>query len=313
MADNNVFLLLGIPIGIGITLFTAFSDVSLNGIGTIGGIGIAALSAFAYLQFSSSTATSESSSVDDRAESDVSDSASTESNVVQDESDNEDSETQTTQMLTADGAGAKNLPARIQNSGLPAVIEDEMGESEQVKQDAEKVDEIQNKVDKLLNEETQLKKKLQSLTSDHFMRGNVEDAIENRNPERLMDVLNQMPDDVEIESFKDLKAQAENLEEVIQLESEAEEIVKDQIQHLENQLQYEEKALEQLKAESNRGAENYKNEELGQMIKECERRINRTEKDIQESKKVLEEIEEVEALESQHEQMVEKIVNMVES
>jgi chromosome segregation ATPase len=300
MADNNVFLLLGIPIGIGITLFTAFSDVSLNGIGTIGGIGIAALSAFAYLQFSSSTATSESSSVDDRAESDVSDSASVELSIAQDESDNEDSE-----MLAADGAGAKNPPARI--------IEDEMEESEQVKQDAEKVDEIQNKVDKLLNEETQLKKKLQSLTSDHFMRGNVEDAIENRNPERLMDVLNQMPDDVEIESLKDLKAQAENLEEVIQLESEAEEIVKDQIQHLENQLQYEEKELEQLKAESDSGAENYKDEELGQMIEECKSRVIRTEEDIEKSRKVLKEIKEVEALESQHEQMVEEIVDMVES
>jgi DNA repair exonuclease SbcCD ATPase subunit len=300
MPDNNVFLLLGIPIGIGITLFTAFSDISLNGIGTIGGIGIAALSAFAYLQFSSSTATSESSSVDDRAESDVSDSASTESNIVQDESDNEDSE-----MLAADGAGAKNPPARI--------IEDEMEESEQVKQDAEKVDEIQNNVYKLLNEETQLKKKLQSLTSDHFMRGNVEDAIENRNPERLMDVLNQMPDDVEIESLKDLKAQAENLEEVIQLESEAEEIVKDQIQHLENQLQYEEKELEQLKAESDSGAENYKDEELGQMIEECKSRVIRTEEDIEKSRKVLKEIKEVEALESQHEQMVEEIVDMVES
>jgi DNA repair exonuclease SbcCD ATPase subunit len=165
--------------------------------------------------------------------------------------------------------------------------------------------------------------KLQSLTSDYdYMNGNVEKQIENGNVERLMEVLNnQMPDDVEIESFKDLKAQAEDLKEVIQLESEAEEIVKDQIQRLEEQLNELEKMQKRVSnMESREASDTYYDEETEAEVKEMDNlreqlagRMSPVTQDLKRSKKVLEELEEVKALEQDHYEKVEGILEMEQS
>lgn len=316
---NPIFIVGGILGGGAIAALTATSGGGQTGI-AIGAV-VAVVGVVAGLATGNGSTSSSSTSKDeDNQAADIaSDVEANEDKTAKDEGDEANLDSK---VGTAIGDGGQVSLPNLDDEFIEQVERDRE-RSQEIVEDAEKVEEIQEKVGNLIEKENQLKMKLQSLTSDYdYMNGNVEKQIENGNVERLMEVLNnQMPDDVEIESFKDLKAQAEDLKEVIQLESEAEEIVKDQIQRLEEQLNELEKMQKRVSnMESREASDTYYDEETEAEVKEMDNlreqlagRMGPVTQDLKRSKKVLEELEEVKELEQDHYEKVEGILEMEQS
>lgn len=317
---NPIFIVGGILGGGAIAALTATSGGGQTGIAIGAVVAVVGVVAGLVTGNGSTSSSSTSKDEDNQAADIASDVEDDEDKIAKDE-ENEGGQDDEIQTALSDGGQNSMFPD--QTDELMQLLEEDKKQSQKIAEDAEKVEEIQEKVGNLIEKENQLKMKLQSLTSDYdYMNGNVEKQIENGNVERLMDVLNnQMPDDVEIESFKDLKAQAEDLKEVIQLESEAEEIVKDQIQRLEEQLNELEKMQKRVSnMESREASDTYYDEETEAEVKEMDNlreqlagRMGPVTQDLKRSKKVLEELEEVKALEQDHYEKVEGILEMEQS